>query len=671
MDGVGTASEIDYWGHYPIADLEYTTDSPVQAGLRCWSPFLPGDAHDSDIPAAIFEVTLRNTSQSAQSGQVVMSFPGPRPRELGGSVVTRKPVAGAAYRGVHVSSATRMGYVLAALGSEGVDTGAGLDGDGGAWSAAAKSLPEPGPSDAGASVSVGYSLAAGASRTVRFVLAWYSPTWDSDFPYDGNPDRSFTNAYAARYADAAAVADLAAARHPELLQRIIAWQSVIYAEKSLPDWLKDGLVNTLHLFTECGFWGAPGGELGDWCAPEGVYSLVESSVADGQQSCIPCDWYGNLPLVFFYPNLARTTLRAYAHFTREDGAVPFTLGRGFDLAGEKQWDRQRTLNGCCFVDLVDRLWQRTGDRSVLQEFYPAVKRSVSYMMSLVPGPAGVVSTAGDQWYESMAWPGLSSHVGGVRLATLGIAGRMARMEDDAAFAAQCDEWHEQGSRMMEDCLWAGSHYLIYNDEKNSQASSRHQTERQGAEFIASVNEGAGRKSDLVLSYQLDGEWMARFHGVPGVFPKDRVRRTLATIERLNAPLTTAGLLVVVGADGRPTSFGGRMGGLSSMPASGFITAMNYIYEGERETGLRIAHDTLNEMACVQGMTWDLPNIMIGTWERKQRVYGTDYYQCLSLWALPAALSGETIAAAAGSNGLIDRMLRAASRAATNPAALPW
>ena len=61
--------------------------------------------------------------------------------------------------------------------------------------------------------------------------------------------------------------------------------------------------------------------------------------------------------------------------------------------------------------------------------------------------------------------------------------------------------------MMEEFLWAGSHYLIYNDEKNSNAAYRHQTEQKGAGFIADVNQGSGEKSDLVLSYQLDGEWM--------------------------------------------------------------------------------------------------------------------------------------------------------------------
>ena len=40
---LGSMQESEYWGHYPIADIEYKSDTPVQIGLRCWSPFIPGD----------------------------------------------------------------------------------------------------------------------------------------------------------------------------------------------------------------------------------------------------------------------------------------------------------------------------------------------------------------------------------------------------------------------------------------------------------------------------------------------------------------------------------------------------------------------------------------------------------------------------------------------------
>ena len=48
--GVESAKQVHYWGHYPIADLEFEMDCPVSVGLRAWCPFLPGDAVTSNTP---------------------------------------------------------------------------------------------------------------------------------------------------------------------------------------------------------------------------------------------------------------------------------------------------------------------------------------------------------------------------------------------------------------------------------------------------------------------------------------------------------------------------------------------------------------------------------------------------------------------------------------------
>jgi len=44
IEGVGVAKEIHYWGHFPVADLEYETELPVAVGLRAWAPFVVEDA---------------------------------------------------------------------------------------------------------------------------------------------------------------------------------------------------------------------------------------------------------------------------------------------------------------------------------------------------------------------------------------------------------------------------------------------------------------------------------------------------------------------------------------------------------------------------------------------------------------------------------------------------
>ena len=90
LQNVKPAKEIHYWGHYPMADLEFETDAPVSVGLRAWAPFIPGDAAASNIPAAIFEVQLRNTSLEPHRGTIAVNFPGPDTQEALSSEFTRQ-----------------------------------------------------------------------------------------------------------------------------------------------------------------------------------------------------------------------------------------------------------------------------------------------------------------------------------------------------------------------------------------------------------------------------------------------------------------------------------------------------------------------------------------------------------------------------------------------------
>ena len=81
MRGVEKAREIHYWGHYPVADLEYETSAPVSVGLRAWTPFIPGDVAVSNTPGAVFEVRLRNQTVVRQQGSLMFNFPGPTQAE--------------------------------------------------------------------------------------------------------------------------------------------------------------------------------------------------------------------------------------------------------------------------------------------------------------------------------------------------------------------------------------------------------------------------------------------------------------------------------------------------------------------------------------------------------------------------------------------------------------
>jgi uncharacterized protein (DUF608 family) len=665
--GAKAARDIHYFGHYPVLDMEYEIDAPVSVGMRAWAPFVPGDVGASSIPTAVFEVRVRNQADAPQEITLAFSFPGiPAGPSRIRKEILEKMTAGPYYavvgdlipdferlsiadpvRGLWIRGDNDMQYVLGALGADRVRTGKELSSDPWSWSQIASRLPDPSPQDSGGSVAVDFKLEAGETRTVRFVLAWHAKEWQ------GEKTIRYQNYYSARYPDALAVARRIAKDHEKLLSRIISWQSEIYSDRATPGWLADALINNLHMITEVSYWAAPRQPLPDIFFPDGLFAMNECPRGCPQIECIPCSWYGNMPIVYFFPQLARSTLRGYVYHMREDGAAPFHFApigtMGLLSPASYAYDVQKMLNGYCFVDMVHRYWLRTGDPNALEEFYPAVKKNLYFSMALNKGPDGIISfpTEGDktEWWEGFEWNGMAAHAGGLKLSQAALARNMARAIGDTEFVKQCDEWLRQGSESMETKMWnekAGSYYM-FNDP-----------------------DGTGKLGDKIMANQLDAEWANAFHGLPGVFRKDRVQRVLDTVKR--SCLSHFGAVSFATPEGKPLVTYGIF------VAEIMILGFTYMYQGHRETGLEILKNCMGNLIIKQRCPWDLPNCVSGGSEFSapgegvvvvaegtgdgKKSYGNDYYQCMMLWAAPAALSNETLAGPSKRGGFVDRVIRA-------------
>ncbi|MFN8007314.1 MAG: GH116 family glycosyl-hydrolase [Terriglobia bacterium] len=663
LKGVHSAKQIRYWGHFPVADLEFDLeDSPVSVGLRAWAPFIPGDTSVSNTPGAVFEIHLRNTASAPLNGTLAFSFPGPtqqeaqvpadvppRGLEIGGMHASRPVVEGGVegrqrrvespVNGVSVEIQTGVNYCLGVLGEQRVRTGGGIRTvpliPGGSergekivedWAHIATALPPESPREFGATVAVDFSLQPKEEKTIRYALTWYAPMWC------GEGEKKYTQMYTTRFKSALEVAGLLAREHESLLKRVLAWQEAIYSDPALPGWLQDTLINVMATIPEDSYWAKPVYPLA-WAPGDGLYGMNECPRGSPQIECIPCSWYGNIPIVYFFPELALSTLRGYVHYMREDGAAPFRWGPGSDF-DNVTWEWQKSLNGVCFVDMVGRLWLRTQDDAILREMYPAVKKSTTCTMTMRPAPEGIVSmpkgNVGREWWEAEDWYGVVPHIGAMRLSNLKIAERMAEKMGDTAFARQCQDWYSQGSEMMEKVAWQGEYYLHFNEPET------------------------GRKSDTIMANQIDGDWSNAFHGLPGIFQAERLKKTLETVKRtcLNE---ACGAVSFAYGDGTPQrhSYG-------IFPPEIMILGMMYLYVGDRETGQEIVRRLMYDLTCRHRYAFDLPNMIYcdtgGRW------FGTDYYQDMMLWAMPSAMLGKDIHAPCLPGGLVDRVIQAGKAA---------
>jgi uncharacterized protein (DUF608 family) len=242
---------------------------------------------------------------------------------------------------------------------------------------------------------------------------------------------------------------------------------------------------------------------------------------------------------------------------------------------------------------------------------------------------------------------MCSHLGAIRLAALRIVERMAHAMGDTAFEAQCRQWFADGSKAMEDKMWVGH---PVGDPAGDRASGY---------YLNFYDEKTGRRSDAIMGYQLDGQLVADMHGVTSVFRADRVPMVLDTIQRCNMPAAKCGALSFADRNGRPLSPEEKIveyGSTFIFLPEIMMLAMNYLYGQQRDLGLNFLRRAMEEMVCVQGHPWDLPNMIAG--DTGRRIFGTDYYQNMMLWALPAALCGQDLRSSVGAGGLIDRILAA-------------
>ncbi|MCG3198262.1 MAG: hypothetical protein GHCLOJNM_02757 [bacterium] len=664
LGGVKTPKAIRYWGHYPVADLEYEIEAPVGVALRAWAPFLPGDTLSSILPATVFEVRLRNRTSEPCQGTLAFSFPGPATWEVQHMQFDRREL-GEALPGISVRG-DLASYSVTVLGAEKVRSGGELGSTGSAWEQIATRLPDADGSHAGSSVAADFALKPSENRVIRFVLTWCAPEWNGvGFPtatavpekYSGEP-RAFKHMYAKFYPDPVETAKRVAESHESLLMRILAWQAEVYTDESLPVWLRDSLVNVLYLFTEDSLWAQAGHPLPDWVrAEDGLFGMNECPRGCPQIECIPCSFYGSLPIAYFFPDLALSTLRGYQGFQYEDGAPVWVFGGCtgstpyIDFASPTR-GYQFATNGISLASLVDQflMVHDTPDRKVLAELYPMVKKSMLRTVGLRTTPEYTIGerilsmpdkNEGSEWFEAAepGWSGMTAHVGSLHLAELRIAERMAKGAGDTEFAAQCAEWIAAAREAMEKRLWTGSHYLNFFEPET------------------------GIKSEYVFGYQLDGEWVIDHHGLEEGLPQDRVNTTLATIKRCNVALSRHGAVNYANPDGtpRPQAKAGTWdyGRFSYFPPEALMLAMTYMYNGEMEFGLELARKTWHNLICVQGYTWDMPNILRGDVDTGERTFGNDYYQDMMLWSLPAAIREQDLSGPCQDGGLVARVMNAA------------
>ena len=271
------------------------------------------------------------------------------------------------------------------------------------------------------------TIEANGSCRVRFVFAWYSPNWRD------SSSEAHVHQYGMRYQNAAAVAADALNRFDTLLDGVLNWQRAIY-QADLPNWLRDGLVQSLYSLSKNTVWIAKT-RMDEWWDDNGWFTHNESHTGCPITETMVCRMHGHMPILFFYPELEKTTLEAFRHFQILDGEIPFSYGWESSMR-DPRYHCQHPLNPGQYAQMIYRLYLRTGDRDLLAHFYDSARRAIRYQYSLDDDGDGLVNDQAhappgelwpaNQFYDIWPWWGTSAYVAGTWLATLSCGQAMAR-----------------------------------------------------------------------------------------------------------------------------------------------------------------------------------------------------------------------------------------------------
>jgi non-lysosomal glucosylceramidase len=621
-DGQGDLLDLAYFGHFPIADVQFVLEGPISVEIRAFTPFLPGDAITSNTPAIVFEAWLTNISSQSIVTNLAFTPPAaPKP------IVEHNSFTADGWQGV--SARHPWDKASPKLGNEQIAHEIAVAVDGGIAGAEAGAL----------SASFTATLAPGEKVRTRFVLAWRQPYIRDSW------NRAEKLIYADRFSSAQAVAEYAIAHHQAWLSRIIAWQSVLYAREELPALLREALVNSFYASCKNSHWIARW-RPDDWFPTEGLFLMNESYATCPISETLPCHYFGSFPMLFFFPELERTTLEGYRHYQLKTGEIPFSFDRGFG-ARAPNYQTQHNNGIIEYIEMVYRYWLRSGEEDFLREFYPSVVAAQRYVEFLDTDDDGLVnehphSLPGEFWPANVGWDnwpqfGTSGYTAMKSLTACEALAAMAESQGDSLMVTRCHTRLARGRARLEKEFWNGSYYRLQIDP-------------------------AGVSDETCLLAQVTGAWATSVLGLPDPVPAEHLSQAITAIIQHIRGLSTYGLVLAATPAGAPVYSNQSLHcdfPRDVWPLFNFVySATCQYYDAERDTGLATAMQVLETLFhAANAMPWGWPcniNAFDG-WIG----HGHDYNDPQAIWTLPLALTGQNLQQGVGLGSLVADIIAAA------------
>lgn len=447
--------EVTFESTYPVATIKYIDNNlPLQVSVEAFSPFIPGNADDSGLPATIQAITIKNTGSSNISVEVIgwlenkiLLNSEKKNADFSriNKITENKLYSGIVLQGTttnkELEKAADYGNMCFACLEKNAISIEDVNTSENKRAYKIKDLIKPTTNAPVAGIIIEYHLKADQEIKSDFIISWYMS--NTSFYSDKNiqemtvqdADKHY---YTTRFADANAVAAYIAQKYTSLKDKTMLWKQTWY-DSTLPWWFLERTfsnISTMATTTTHRF------QSGRYYAWEGV-------------GCC----HGNCTHVYQY---AQAVSRIFPELER-DTRERVDLGIGYDEAtgmihirGEKTGP---SIDGQAGTVLrIYREHQMSSNYTFLRKNWAKIKKAVIFIMVQDKNKDGMEDTPMENTLDAL-WHGEIAWIVGLCIAGVRAGQAMAEEMEDMDFAERCRKYIELGSKNMEQYLFNGEYFI--------------------------------------------------------------------------------------------------------------------------------------------------------------------------------------------------------------------
>lgn len=548
MIGFPHFKNVEFDGRFPIALLNFSDDSfPGEVKMKAFNPFIPLDSDNSSIPAAFFEIEIKNPKDSRIKYQIALSVSNPYEKSENKSSINKDNKLITMYNTAVSKASTEYGDLTVATdcktayAQEYWYRGMAKDDVVTFWNefSSQRKIKErhyeiSGNKDT-CTLIAEIDVKPNESKTARFVLSWNVPNnhnyWDSE----GSEfvRKPWKNYYATIFKDSANSAIYSLDNWSSLYQKTLAFTNALH-NTTMPPEVIDAASANLSVLKSPTVWRLEDGSFYGW---EGVNDDTGSCEGTCQHV-----WNYAYAMCFLFPDLERSIRELeFKHCTDENGRMAFRI---LLPLGRETADFRACVDGQMGAVLkCYREWKISGNNDWIKENWENIKKVLEYAWSPMNEDEwdidkdGVIEGRQHHTLDRELF-GPSSWLEGMYLAALKATAEIGEFLGDKEKACEYRTLFNKGYEWTKENLFNGRYFIHKIDLNDKSVIDRFAEKTQifKNEFspMKSVDDywnfennqikyqiGQGSSIDQMLA-----QWHANILGLGAVFDKKQISTAL-------------------------------------------------------------------------------------------------------------------------------------------------